>query len=38
MNVPKEFKFYDYQTNEKYTNKYIVFDNLYDKIVLSCKK
>jgi hypothetical protein len=38
MNVPKEFKFYDYQTNEKYTNKYIVFDNLYDKIVLSYKK
>lgn len=38
MNVPKELKFYDYQTNEKYTNKYIVFDNLYDKIVLSCKK
>jgi hypothetical protein len=38
MNVPKELKFYDYQTNEKYTNKYIVFDNLYDKIVLSYKK
>ena len=38
MNVPKELKFYEYQTNEKYTNKYIVFDNLYDKIVLSYKK
>jgi hypothetical protein len=38
MNIPKEFKFYDYQTNEKYTNKYIVFDNLYNKIVLSNKK
>jgi hypothetical protein len=34
MNVPKELKFYDYQTNDKYTNKYIVFDNLYSKIVL----
>jgi hypothetical protein len=35
MRIPKEFKFYDYQTNENYTNKYIVFDKLYDKIVLS---
>ena len=34
MNVPKELKFYDYQSNDKYTNKYIVFDNLYSKIVL----
>jgi len=31
--VPKELKFYDYQSNDKYTNKYIVFDNLYDKIL-----
>ena len=31
--VPKELKFYDYQSNDKYTNKYIVFDNLYDRIV-----
>jgi hypothetical protein len=38
IRIPKELKFYDYQTNEKYTNKYIVFDNLYDKIVLSYKK
>jgi len=29
--VPKELKFYDYQSNDKYTNKYIVFDNLYQK-------
>ena len=34
IRVPKELKFYDYQSNDKYTNKYIVFDNLYDKIVL----
>jgi hypothetical protein len=34
INVPKELKFYDYQSNDKYTNKYIVFDNLYSKIVL----
>jgi len=33
--VPREFKFYEYQDNDKYTNKYIVFDNLFDKIVLS---
>jgi len=33
--IPKDLKFYDYQTNDKYTNKYIVFDNLYEKIVLS---
>jgi hypothetical protein len=31
--VPKELKFYDYQSNDKYTNKYIVFDNLYDQIL-----
>ena len=37
LNVPKEFKFYDYQSNEKYTNKYIIFDNLYNKIILSRK-
>lgn len=36
IRIPKEFKFYDYQSNEKYTNKYIVFDNLYDKLVLKC--
>jgi hypothetical protein len=38
MNIPKELKFYDYQSNEKYTNKYIVFDNLYDQIVLKIAK
>jgi len=31
--IPKELKFYDYQSNEKYTNKYIIFDNLFDKII-----
>jgi hypothetical protein len=34
IQVPKELKFYEYQDNDKYTNKYIVFDNLFDKIVL----
>jgi len=34
IKVTKDLKFYDYQSNDKYTNKYIVFDNLYDKIVL----
>jgi len=34
INVPKELKFYDYQSNDRYTNKYIVFDNLYNKIVV----
>jgi len=33
LKVPKELKFYDYQSSEKYTNKYIVFDNLYDQII-----
>ena len=33
MRVPKDLKFYDYQSNDKYTNKYIVFDNLYSKIL-----
>ena len=33
MIVSKELKFYDYQSNDKYTNKYIVFDNLYSKIL-----
>jgi len=33
IKIPKEFKFYDYQMNESYTNKYIVFDNLYDQII-----
>jgi len=37
LNIPKELKFYDYQSNDKYTNKYIVFDNLYSKIVLGVK-
>jgi hypothetical protein len=31
--VPKDLKFYDYQSNDKYTNKYIIFDNLYEKIL-----
>jgi len=31
--IPKELKFYDYQSNDKYTNKYIIFDNLFDKII-----
>lgn len=31
--VPKELKMYDYQSNDKYTNKYIIFDNLYEKIL-----
>jgi hypothetical protein len=34
IQVPRELKFYEYQDNDKYTNKYIVFDNLFDKIVL----
>jgi hypothetical protein len=34
IRIPRELKFYDYQSNDKYTNKYIVFDNLYDKIIL----
>jgi len=34
LNVPREFKYYEYQDNDKYTNKYIVFDNLFDKIIL----
>jgi hypothetical protein len=33
LRVPKELKFYDYQSSEKYTNKYIVFDNLYDQVL-----
>jgi len=33
LRVSKELKFYDYQSSDKYTNKYIVFDNLYDKIL-----
>jgi hypothetical protein len=35
IRIPRELKFYDYQSNDKYTNKYIVFDNLYDKIILN---
>ena len=31
--IPKELKFYDYQSNDKYTNKYIIFDNLFNKII-----
>jgi hypothetical protein len=34
LNIPREFKYYEYQDNDKYTNKYIVFDNLFDKIIL----
>jgi len=33
ITVPKDLKFYDYQSNDKYTNKYIVFDNLYEKVL-----
>jgi len=33
LRVSKDLKFYDYQSNDKYTNKYIVFDNLYDQII-----
>ena len=32
--VPRELKFYEYEDNDKYTNKYIVFDNLFDTIIL----
>ena len=38
LNIPKELKFYDYQDNDKYTNKYIVFDNLYEQVVAGVKK
>jgi len=33
ITVPKDLKFYDYQSNDKYTNKYIIFDNLYENIL-----
>jgi hypothetical protein len=35
ISIPRDFKFYEYQDNDKYTNKYIVFDNLFDKIILT---
>jgi len=33
LRIPRELKYYDYQDNKKYTNKYIVFDNLYEKLI-----